>query len=30
MEVSNLKNGLARGEKEKVVLHEKLDKEKNF
>jgi hypothetical protein len=30
MEVSNLKNRLAIGEKEKVILHEELDKEKNF
>jgi hypothetical protein len=29
-EVNNLKNGLAIGEKEKAILQEKLDKEKDF
>ncbi len=30
LEVNSLKNILAIGEKEKAILHEKLDKEKNF
>jgi bacterioferritin (cytochrome b1) len=29
MEVKNLKNKLAIGEKEKAILHEELDKERN-